>query len=223
VVAPEHQPKTRALKRRQATRRGRSNRPARTLRIRVTLAYTDPPIERRLDLASDLRLDQVHRILQAAFDWNDSHLHEFTQGEQRWDDGSSGSFGPDPFDTMPAPKPERKTRLGQVLAEVGDELEYTYDFGDSWLHILTVEEVLPREAGAPKAMLLSAQQAAPPDDCGGIPGYYELLDARADPDDPDRADLVEWAAEVFGGSLADFDPAYVDIELINRRVQAAAG
>jgi hypothetical protein len=181
VAAPGHQSKTRA----------------RTLRVRATLAYTVPPIERRLDLASDLRLDQLHRILQASFEWHDSHLHEFTKGEQRWDDGSAASFEPSPFEDGPPPEPEHKTRLDQVLIDVGDQLEYTYDFGDSWLHVLTVEEVIPREQGDPLARLVSAERAAPPEDCGGVPGYEELLNALADPGAPEHAELLEWATEVF--------------------------
>jgi hypothetical protein len=192
------------------------------LRVSAVLAYTDPPIQRRLDLAADLRLDQVHWVLQAAFAWDNSHLHEFTRGEQRWDDGSASAHGPSPFDTGPAPEPERKTRLGQLLVHEGDELEYMYDFGDSWLHVLTLEEVLPREKGAPPATLVSAGQGAPPDDCGGIPGYYAMLDALADPGHPEHAEMAEWMSGTISGSPTQFDPAYVDVEAVGRRVRAVA-
>lgn len=189
----------------------------------MTLAYTDPAVERLLDLASDLRLDQVHRILQSSFDWHDAHLHEFAQGEQRWDDGSAAALGPSPFDDGPGPQPERRTRLGQVLAHAGDQLEYTYDFGDSWLHVLTVEEVLPREPGDPPALAVAAERAAPPEDCGGVGGYENLVAALADPDKPEHAELVDWATEALGIEPADFDPAYVDVADLDRRVRLAAG
>ncbi|MGO8853730.1 IS1096 element passenger TnpR family protein [Mycobacterium sp.] len=48
-----------------------------TLRVRVDLAGTKPPVWRRLELASELFLDEVHEIIQAAFGWTDSHLHRF--------------------------------------------------------------------------------------------------------------------------------------------------
>lgn len=165
----------------------------------------------------------MHRILQVSFAWEDSHLHEFSKGEQRWDDGGATSFGPSPFDPGPSPEPERGTRLHQVLVEVGDQLEYTYDFGDSWLHLVTVEEVRPRESGEPRARVVSAERAAPPEDCGGVPGYEGLLAALADPADPAHAELLEWAREVFSDDLIDFDPAYVDAADLDRRVRLVAG
>ena len=49
-------------------------------RVRVDLNGTKPPLWRRLELASDLFLDQVHEVMQAAFGWTDSHLHQFGSG-----------------------------------------------------------------------------------------------------------------------------------------------
>lgn len=141
----------------------------RTLRVSAVLAYTDPPIWRRLELASDLRLDEVHWVLQAAFEWEGGHLHQFSVDDRIWDDGSAAGFGPSPFNSSPAPEPESKTVLSQVLAVVGDRLDYLYDFGDSWEHVVMVEEIVEPAPGAPRARVVDADRAAPLDDCGGSP------------------------------------------------------
>jgi hypothetical protein len=54
---------------------------------------------------------------------------------------------------------------------------YKYDFGDSWEHEVLVEEVLPPDPDFKHPVCLGGANACPPEDCGGIPGYYDLLAA----------------------------------------------
>lgn len=184
------------------------------LRVHVQLAYTEPLIWRRLDLASDLRLDGVHVALQIAFEWHNSHLHEFRAADgRRWDDDRFGESSADP---------ERKMTLGQLLTQPGEQLLYTYDFGDSWEHVLTVEEVLEPSPDQPPALLLDGERAAPPEDCGGIPGYDELLALVADPASADAEEL-EWAGEVLGADPAEFDPSFIDLPKVQAALKRAAG
>jgi len=191
----------------------------RTLRVLAVLNYTDPPIWRRLELASDLRLDELHAVLQAVFEWEGGHLHEFSTSDRTWDDGSTADLGDGPFGRGPAPERESKTRISQVLATVGDRLGYLYDFGDNWEHVLTLEETHEAGRGAPRARVVDGERAAPPEDCGGVPGYEDLVAALADPQRPAHSDLVEWYEEVYGGTPSDFDPAGVDIETLDRTVR----
>lgn len=216
-------PRSRALRRRQSRAIAATPLPRRTLRVSTVLAYTDPPIWRRLELASDLRLDELHRVLQAAFEWEGGHLHQFSVENRIWDDGSSGDFGAGPFSSPPAPEGESKTLLGQILVSVGDRLDYVYDFGDSWEHAVTLEEIVEPAPGAPRARVVDGDRAAPLEDCGGVPGYEDLVDALADPARPDHTHLVEWYAEVYGGSSADFDPAEVDIAALDQAVRRVFG
>jgi hypothetical protein len=216
-------PRSRALRRRQSRASTARRLPLRTLRVSAVLAYTDPPIWRRLELASDLRLDELHRVLQAAFEWEGGHLHQFSTENRTWDDGSAADFGPGPFSESPAPEPEGKTLLSQVLAAVGDRLDYVYDFGDNWEHVVMLEEIVEPAPGAPRARVVHGDRAAPLEDCGGVPGYEDLVTALADPEKPDHTHLVEWYLEVYGASPADFDPAQVDIEALDQAVRRVAG
>jgi len=45
--------------------------------LKITLRDSHPPIWRRIRVASDITLAQLHRILQVVMGWTDSHLHQF--------------------------------------------------------------------------------------------------------------------------------------------------
>lgn len=49
------------------------------LEVRVELVDSEPSIWRQLEIHGSLALSQVHRVLQAAFGWEDVHLHRFTR------------------------------------------------------------------------------------------------------------------------------------------------
>ncbi|AXH95517.1 plasmid pRiA4b ORF-3 family protein [Ornithinimicrobium avium] len=152
------------------------------LTVRVDVDGTRPPVWRRLVLRGDLMLDEVHEVLQAAFGWEDYHLHKFWPGpsKQVWrgpsfltqqdlDEGEEGVM-------------ESDVQLDQLLREPGDRLFYTYDFGDDWTHTIKLESVGPLDPDAPVAVCTGGRMAGPLEDCGGPYGHNELVEAyRADP------------------------------------------
>lgn len=180
-----------------------------TYRVRVDLDGAKPPIWRRLDIPSDLTLDRVHHLLQAAMGWTDSHLHAFTMGPDGQDRRMERFLTP--YDVAEGEEGilERDVRLDEVLAEPGHRLYYEYDFGDGWAHTLKVEKVLP----AGPAACLAGRRACPPEDCGGIGGYAEILDmlAGGSPSTGPFESLAElqewlpldWAPDAFDVAAAD--------------------
>jgi len=160
-----------------------------TYRARIDLKGTRPPLWRRLELASDLFLDQVHEIIQVAFGWTDSHLHQFGSGP--------GHYGPEtehylcPFQVEDGETgiPEEDVRLDEVLVDAGDRLFYDYDFGDGWEHVIKLEALLPRPDAGPRAVCVAGRRDGPAEDCGGVYAY-ELISAATDPGNPDHADAV---------------------------------
>ena len=88
-----------------------------TFRVRVDIDNAKPPIWRRLDLAGDLTLAQVHRALQSAFMWQDMHLHAFTPQIDGARDRIAPSFGNDGLDDPDAPASEDEVRLDEVVGE----------------------------------------------------------------------------------------------------------
>ena len=180
--------------------------------VRVDLDLAQPPIWRRLRLASDLKLGALHDIVQIAMGWTDSHLHQFQMGPDEQDfrvlpfltrfDLSEGETG----------IPEHDVRLDQVIADPGHLLFYEYDFGDGWRHTLKLEKVETWVDGDPVAVCLAGRRACPPEDVGGISGYEEVLAALDGRIEPDEA---EWMAERLDWLPDDFDPSAFDAAEVN--------
>ncbi|MBN2685657.1 MAG: hypothetical protein JXR40_10285, partial [Pontiellaceae bacterium] len=54
--------------------------------------------------------------------------------------------------------------------------------------------------------------ACPPEDCGGLWGYYNLLEILGDPEDEEHEGMLDWA----GGPI---DPAVFDLDKANARMR----
>jgi Plasmid pRiA4b ORF-3-like protein len=187
-----------------------------TLRVRIDLAGTTPPVWRRLELASDLFLDELHEIVQAAFGWTDSHLHRFGCGPAYYSAETEYYLCPFSIDEGDEGVPEEQVRLDEVLVDVGDTLFYAYDFGDNWQHTIQLEAALARDASAPRAICTGGRGPGPAEDCGGIGGYALLL-AATDPGHPDHAAARAEYADLYGPDVDPhgWAPTPFDIDLIN--------
>jgi hypothetical protein len=171
-----------------------------TYRVRADLNGTKPPLWRRLEVASDLFLDQVHEIMQVAFGWTDSHLHQFGSGAGRYDPETEHYLCPFQVGEGDPGVPEEDVRLDEVLTEPGEKLFYEYDFGDGWQHTIKLEAILRRPSPAPRAVCIAGRRDGPPEDCGGV-GAYELISAATDPANPDHADAVAEFTRFYGGGV----------------------
>ena len=93
-----------------------------------------------------------------------------------------------------------------------------YDFGDDWHHLVTFEEILPGgRARFPRCV--AGARACPPEDCGGVHGFAEFLDAIADPKHPDHAQLVQWSGGAYDPEA--FDPRRIVFENPRQRWKKA--
>ena len=183
-------------------KRKKSGPAAPIYQLKVGLRGARPPIWRRLEVPADTSLADLHDIIQVAFGWHDSHLHVFETGY--------GDFGV--ADRELGHRAEAPVTLEQVAPGVGDRLRYTYDFGDDWVHDIVVEKVLPRQPVAyPRCT--GGRRATPPDDCGGIWGYAELVEVLSDPGHPEHGDRLDWLGLA---SAADFQPARFDATEVTR-------
>ena len=181
--------------------RPKAGNPQSIHQLKVTLRHISPPVWRRIQVPSDASLGELHFILQTAMGWSDGHLHLFSVRGATYADGRIEA----PWGTPP--KDENRARLARV-APVGTRLLYEYDFGDGWEHVLVVEEVFPATPGVTYPRCVAGQRACPPEDCGGSPGYTNLLEAVADPDHPEHKELLDWIG-------AEFDPEAFDPEVVN--------
>ena len=180
--------------------------------VRVDLENMKPPVWRRLRLASDLSLEEMHRVMQIAMGWTESHLHQFLMGPgtRDWDVAPfltdfSESEGDEGIH-------EAHARLDQVLAKPGDRLYYEYDFGDGWQHTIKLESVADWDENHPRAWCLAGRRACPPENVGGPWSYAEVLDALDGKIAPENA---EYMSEKLAWLPPDFDPALFSVDKVN--------
>lgn len=176
-----------------------AKKPAEIFQFRVSLQDVEPEIWRRIQVAGASSFWDLHVAIQDAMGWDDSHLHEFrlvdpkTKKEER--------IGiPDEDDDPDLPtQPGWETPLAAYFSRAHPAAEYLYDFGDDWQHRVVLEDVLPVETGAQYPRCLAGARACPPEECGGPPGYEDLLAALADPNHESHEELREQYGD-------DFDP-----------------
>ncbi len=175
--------------------------------VKITLLDIEPAIWRRVLVPADTALDQLHEVIQAAFGWWNYHLHQYLV------DGKLYAL-PDPEyddDLLPPRLDEQAVQLRDLLTS--SSILYEYDFGDGWKHAVEIESVaMVQESGMRYPLCTGGERACPREDCGGTPGYEHLLEALADPEHEDHADLKRWAGR-------RYDPERFDLAATNRALR----
>ncbi len=163
-------------------------------RLIVEIDAVPPRVARCLDVPLDIRLDDLHFVLQIAIGWQNGHPFEFRIGDKVW--------GLPDREADSNPLPADKATLAEILA-LGDSFKYDYVFGEDWQHTVTLQA---RADAAPEVRypyLVSAEGRCPPADIGGPIGYETYLRTIADPASINHEDMLEFDAP-------DFDPHAVD-------------
>jgi len=176
--------------------------------IRIELRHTDPLIWRQVAVPTSITLKVLHDIIQVVMGWFDYHLWEFTIGKQRYGLPMDDDWGTEPRADA------GRVRLRDVLKPRKTVIDYMYDFGDGWEHRLIVTEVRAGKPSVSYPRYIGGERNGPPEDCGGIPGYYNLLEALADPRHPEHEELSEWIG-------AHFNPQAFSVEEANRLLSPA--
>jgi len=179
------------------------------LQLKLILRYIKPPIWRRIVVPDDFTLGDLHYIIQRAMGWFDGHMHEFRVPAR--------GFGP-PLRRLGRiekgldyeGEDEEKVQVGEILTVKGKVLLYEYDFGDGWLHEIKLEKTLPLDSSGTYPICLAGERACPPEDCGGVPGYYRVLEAVKVPKAAKNREPLNWVGQ--------FDPEAFDLEAVNKRL-----
>lgn len=150
----------------------------------------------------DVRLADLHMIIQVAFGWTDSHLHEFIINDLYY----TVRYPHDvTWHEMPNVDYKKlKTRLSDLIKAEHESIIYVYDFGDYWEHKILVEQILPVDHNVKYPVCLDGMRNGPPEDCGGVGGYYNLLEIMKDTEHEEYERYLEW----LGGK---FDPDFFNI------------
>jgi hypothetical protein len=170
--------------------------------IQISLKEFRPKIWRRLLVPSDILLPDLHKIIQTAMGWTNSHLHQYIKNREYY-----GLPSKDDWDDFPI-NDYRKIKLSHLLKKEKDKLTYEYDFGDNWQHDILLEKILPYDDSFKSPVCLAGEMSCPPEDCGGVWGYADMLEILKNPDHEEYEEYLEW----LGG---EFDPEYFDKEEVN--------
>ena len=176
-------------------------------RFKVTLKEVAPPVWRRIEIPETYSFWGLHVAITDAFGWFDYHLHEFNILDSRtgkterlgvWDQGD------------PDVKMDWKFSISPYFSKrENTEAIHRYDFGDGWEHLIELEGLYPRDAGATYPRCLEGKGTAPPEDCGGPEGYEDLLKIIDDPTHKEYGHKADWLRSMKG---TDFDPGHFDPE-----------
>lgn len=177
-----------------------------TYQIKVVLEGINPPIWRRLKVDSRITLDALHDAIQGSMGWQDEHMHQFIgQDKMIYSLPDEDGFMPDLG--LMSVIDESSVLLNEVLKKEKDWIKYEYDFGDSWMHKVSLEKISNYEKNQFPVICVTGRRACPPEDSGGPWGYQRMLEQLMSHDN-EYEELLEW----LGGP---FDSESFDIEEVN--------
>jgi pRiA4b ORF-3-like protein len=176
--------------------------------LRVSLVGSEPDIWRRFVVPAEITLDRLHDVIQVVMGWTDSHLHQFEIGKKVYTENPE--FKEDGLD-------ENGRVLVDLIKQKGRTFGYEYDFGDGWKHKVTIEDSRhpqPMFLVEAPVSCLDGANACPPEDVGGIDGYYNFCKALQDPKHKEHQQYKEWVTGIPNGG-ANFNSERFDIDKVN--------
>jgi len=180
----------------------------RVYQFKISLEEISPKIWRRIQVPAKYTFWDLHVAIQDAMGWYDKHLHVFRikrkHGQKIVHIGIPDDMK---YEDTPEIHPGWEVSMWAHFNDLGVEAIYEYDFGDSWIHKVLLEGYLIKKKGIKYPRCIEGARACPPEDCGGIFGYSELLETLSNPKRSDYNALIEW----LGG---DFDSEHFDAEMV---------
>lgn len=167
--------------------------------FKITLLEIKPLIWRKIVVKPDVNLYDLHKIIQTTMGWYNSHLHQFFDGDFIYAPKEMG---------LDDCQDSKTVKLNKLLKEAGDNLSYTYDFGDGWEYEILLEEILQEDEKNQLPRCIGGKRNCPPEDCGGPWGYMDFLKIIKNKKHPEYEDMIEYAGE-------NFDPEKFDKNFIN--------
>ena len=179
----------------------------RTYSLRLTVAAIQPRVWRRLLVRESMWLSRLHEAIQASFGWYDYQTHVFSVDARRYGN-------PVNRDGMVI-EDDRDTSLADLRLAEHERLTYDYSFAEGWRVDIRVEKMMAAEKGGIYPRCAAGERAGPPEDCGGVEGYKDLLVCLKHPQTDLGREWREWLGP-------DYDPETCDLNAINRVLKRLA-
>jgi hypothetical protein len=175
------------------------------LTFRIHLIGTEPLVTRTFKVSAQTTIYELHHIIQLVMGWTNSHLYQFNVGEEVIADTRL-------VDDELGPVTDVKGIIvTQVFTKVGTTITYEYDFGDGWMHHLELVEISTHPIDEVLPQIIGGENACPPEDCGGIHSYKELLEVLKNPKHPEYKSSKIWVG-------SEFDPMVCDLKTIQQKL-----
>jgi len=191
-----------------------------TMIFRISLLDIEPEIWRRIEVPEDYSFWDLHVAIQDAMGWLDCHLHVFRilnpENEKLQEIGIPDENG---FFDSPPISPGWEIAIADYFTKPEDQASYEYDFGDGWEHEIRLEKTADVKKGMKYPKCLNGKRACPPEDCGGVWGYEELLKIISDPEHEEHENMLEWLGGKFDPE--EFDPDAVTFSNPKKRWEQA--
>ncbi|HEX8019071.1 plasmid pRiA4b ORF-3 family protein [Mucilaginibacter sp.] len=184
-----------------------------TFQFKIQIKHLqNPAVWRRVLVPSDITFDDLHEIIQIIFGWENSHLYQFSE---KGYSSQTVYKVPDEYDGDTVEDSE-ETIISEVFTKPKQTFTYIYDFGDDWTHHIVLEKITDTESTIP--VCLAGEGACPPEDCGGIYGYNNLIEILSDPKNPEYKEMKSWLGL---GKNEQWDVSAFDIEVVNEEIKGS--
>jgi len=178
--------------------------------VQIALKGFNPKIWRRILIPSDMLLVDFHKVIQSSMGWTNSHLHQFIKDRTFYSIKHPGDDMWDDMDNIDYKK--KKLRISDLLKTEHEQIIYEYDFGDGWEHEILLEAILPNDSSVKYPVCLTGKMSCPPEDCGGVWGYANMLEILKNPGHEEYGEYMEWLGK-------KFDPKYFNKDEVNKLLQ----
>lgn len=168
--------------------------------FKIELKGITPKIWRSVQLNDNTQLLDLHYAAQIAMGWYDSHLYQFEKGGVIYGDPEALEDDNVQDDSV--------VNIVDLFKAEKDAISYVYDFGDNWEHKITLEKIIEAKDPLEHMICVGGKRNCPPEDCGGIPGYLDMLETLKNPESEEYKEMIEW----IGG---EFDPEFFEMSIIN--------
>lgn len=143
----------------------------------VTLKGAKPKIYRKFNVPSNITLRHLSELIIELMGWSNEHLNQFRKGDNYYEPAYQRD-GEDDFFTgwgRACHYDQEEYTISDVLSEKNKSIEWEYDFGDSWCHDVRLSSIGDYKENEPLVSFVKGERQCPPENCGGIWGYEDLL------------------------------------------------
>jgi len=184
------------------------------LQFLIELDGISPLIWRRIQVPSNYNFWDLHVAVQDAMGWTDSHLHHFEikgKGKRKAERIGIPDF--ERWSELPEVFPGWEIWISAYFNDLGVQATYEYDYGDGWIHHIRHEGYIYRDPKIKYPVCIGGERACPPEDCGGVGGYGNLLAVLSNPEHEEHDEMKvwvgqDWSPEKFNPNNVKFDNPY---------------